>query len=156
MTDFRMGRERAKQVESPLTPGEHRALRGLNGQIQWACRMVTYEVAFAASKLAGAMAKPVIADLKEANRVVRTLRRQGDRFRLVYNSGMGCKGLATLAAHDASFDNMPNHKSQRGFFLMVCDKGMIEDHTKLHKCHVVAWSSGRIHRVVRSTLGRGV
>ena len=60
--------------------------------------------------------------------------------------------MATIAAHDASFDNMPNHSSQRGFFLMVCEKEMIEDHTRLHKCHVVAWSCGRIHRVVRSTL----
>ena len=42
--------------------------------------------------------------------------------------------------------------SQRGFFLMMCDKGMLDDHNNLHQCHVVAWSSGRIHRVVRSTL----
>lgn len=79
MTDYRMTRERHKQDQSPLTPSEHRALRGINGQIQWARTMIAYENAFAASKLAGARAKPMVAELKEANKVIRALRRQQDR-----------------------------------------------------------------------------
>ena len=100
--------------------------------------MIAYESAFSASKLAGSMGKPVIADLKEANKLIRKLRRQQNRPRLVFQAGMHHEELAVVAAHDAAFDNMPNHKSQRGFFLMICEKGMLADHTRLHRCHVVA------------------
>jgi hypothetical protein len=47
---------------------------------------------------------------------------------------------------------MPNHKSQRGFFLMTCDKGMLEDHSKLHQCHV--WTHSPSCAI--DALGRGV
>ena len=57
-----------------------------------------------------------------------------------------------VAAHDASFDNMPKHKSQRGFFMMIAEKGIIKDHNKMHRTHLIGWSSGRIQRAVRSTL----
>ena len=34
-----------------------------------------------------------------------------------------------LAAHDASFDNMPKNKSLHGSFLMIFVKDILEDHT---------------------------
>merc|ERR1712086_616826 len=99
------------------------------------------------------MAKPTVADLKEANKIIRRIR-NGSRPKLVFKSGIDfyADGAATIAAHDASFDNMPKHKSQRGYFLMVGEREIVKDHKKLHRVHLVGWSSGRIHRAVRSTL----
>eukprot|EP00959_Pyramimonas_sp_CCMP1952_P138560 2900199-Pyramimonas_sp.AAC.1 len=58
MTDYRMPRERAKQEKELLTAAEHRALRGMNGQVQWVVRLLLHKYSFEASRLAGQMSKP--------------------------------------------------------------------------------------------------
>eukprot|EP00959_Pyramimonas_sp_CCMP1952_P195436 4086414-Pyramimonas_sp.AAC.1 len=47
---------------------------------------------------------------------------------------------------------MPNHKSQRGFYIMVGDGAIMDDHNKLYPCMLLSWSSGRIGLAVRSAL----
>ena len=55
MTDYRMPRERARQEKEKLTAAEHRALRGMNGQVQWVVRRLLRKCGFEASRLAGQM-----------------------------------------------------------------------------------------------------
>ena len=65
---------------------------------------------------------------------------------MIFRGGFDFDKPVIIASHDASFDNMPNHKSQRGFYIMVGDGNMKEDHTKLYPRMLLAWSSGRIGR----------
>ena len=136
MVSHRRPRERGKRPEAPLTASEYRSLRAINGQIQWAVRMIAYEFAFRASKLAGAMATPTVADLKEANKVVRSLRDLPRKPRLEFRAGVNARTSCLVAAHDVSFDNMPGHKSQRGLFVMAAAPELLDDHQHLHPCHL--------------------
>jgi len=55
-----------------------------------------------------------------------------------------------VVAHDASFAGQPRQGSQQGVIVMM---GYDEPETRLpSELHTVEWSSGKIHRVVRSTL----
>ena len=109
-TDHRLSRESGKQESEALTPAEHRSLRALS---QRTCRMLGFEHAFSASELAGAMAKPTVADTKEANKGVRRSRNNVNRAKLIYKSDVDlyANGAAVVVSHDASFDNMPKLKS---------------------------------------------
>eukprot|EP00959_Pyramimonas_sp_CCMP1952_P389132 8153366-Pyramimonas_sp.AAC.1 len=149
--DNRMPRERAKQEKELLTAAEHRAIRGMNGQVQWVVRLLLHTHSFEASRLAGQMSKPTVQDMKDMNSLVRSIHREG-KTQTVFRGGFDLKKSVIIASHDASFDNMPNPKSQRGLYIKVGDGNMMDDHTKLYPCMLLAWSSGRIGRAVRNTL----
>ena len=154
MSDYKISRDRAKMKESTLTAFEMKAFRGLLGQLQWFCRIAGYEVNFAVSQLASKMSSPKIEDLAEASKLIRTVKSEYKDKRMIYRSGLqfSADDIAVVAVHDASFANVGNHGSQRGYWLGITTKGLIEDHSKMHTVHFLQWNSGRIHRVVRSTL----
>ena len=154
MSEYKVGRERLRMKESELTAIELKAFRGLLGQLQWFCRIAGYEVNFAVSQLASKMSSPKVEDLAEASRLVRTVKQEYKEKRMIYRPGLKFTedDIAVVAVHDASFANVGNHGSQRGYWIGITTKGLLEDHTKMHTVHFLQWSSGRIHRVVRSTL----
>jgi hypothetical protein len=57
-----------------------------------------------------------------------------------------------IAVHDASFANTEGHKPQKGHWIALANKEMLHDKTELHRMHMLQWHSGKIQRVVRSTL----
>eukprot|EP00959_Pyramimonas_sp_CCMP1952_P031889 668984-Pyramimonas_sp.AAC.1 len=97
------------------------------------------------------MTKPTVQDMKDMNSLVRSIRREG-KMQMIFRCGFDFEKSVNIASHDASFDNMPIHKSQRGFYIMVGDGAMMDDHNKLYPCMLLAWSSGRIGRAARSAL----
>eukprot|EP00959_Pyramimonas_sp_CCMP1952_P066880 1396451-Pyramimonas_sp.AAC.1 len=64
------------------------------------------------------MTKPTVQDMKDVNSLVRSTRREG-KMHMIFRGGFDFEKSVIIASHDASFDNMPNHKSQRGFYIMV-------------------------------------
>lgn len=62
------------------------------------------------------------------------------------------ENITVIAVHDASFANTDGHKSQRGYWLCIGSGEMKSNHQDLHRMHVLQWHSGKIQRVVRSTL----
>eukprot|EP00959_Pyramimonas_sp_CCMP1952_P201997 4223866-Pyramimonas_sp.AAC.1 len=77
MTDYRMPREWANQEKELLTSAEHRALRGMSGQVQWVVRLLLHKYSFEASRLAGQMSKPTAQDMKDMHSWARSIRRNG-------------------------------------------------------------------------------
>ena len=71
MTDCRMPRERAEQEKELLAAAEHRALRGMSGQVLWAVRLLLHRYSFEASRLAGQMSKPTVQDMRDMSSLVR-------------------------------------------------------------------------------------
>ena len=57
--------------------------------------------------------------------------------------------LGVAAVHDASFMQQPNEGSQYGYMLLLGPTSMYENSKK---CHLLDWSSSKIHRKVKSTL----
>lgn len=102
------------------------------------------------SKLASGLATRKVVDLVEANNVVR--RTMATKPRLRFRSGMQSRDCAHVALHDASFDNMPNHKRQRGVVVLLACRDLLSDQHGRHLVPPILWASGRITRVVESTL----
>ena len=154
MSDYRVGRERMRMKEDDLTTAEMKAFRGLLGQLQWFSRIGGYEVNFAVSQLASKMSSPKVEDLAEASRLIRMVKSEHQGKRMIFRPGLKFseEDIAVVAVHDASFANVGNHGSQRGCWLGIATKSLLEDHNNMHTVHFLQWSSGRIHRVVRSTL----
>ena len=59
----------------------------------------------------------------------RILKQQGAS--LMFEAGMDPEQLCLLVVHDAAFDNLSQHKSQRGHFVLVADKRIAADHDNL-------------------------
>eukprot|EP00959_Pyramimonas_sp_CCMP1952_P290003 6065400-Pyramimonas_sp.AAC.1 len=66
------------------------------------------------------MTKPTVQDMKDMNSLVRSIWREG-KIQMMFRGGFDFEKSVTIASYDASFDNMPNHKSQRGCYIMVGD-----------------------------------
>lgn len=70
--------------------------------------------------------------------------------------GIRLQDSCLILVSDASFDNVPGHKSQRGTFVYIADKRTLDDHSGLYKMNLLSWSWARISRVVKSTLAAEV
>eukprot|EP00959_Pyramimonas_sp_CCMP1952_P421153 8822426-Pyramimonas_sp.AAC.1 len=78
MLTVRVSRERSKAPDSALTPAEHRGLRKVVGQLQWAARMICFEEAFEPSRLASTLGAPTAKDLQGGNAAIRGIPKRGD------------------------------------------------------------------------------
>ena len=154
MSTYRVSREKMKTQEVVLEPHELRAFRGLLGQLQWYARIAGYDVGFSVSQLAGKLKEPKIKDLAEASRLIKQIKRNHLGRKIFFSSEVryDSEDVTVIAVHDASFNNVANHGSQRGCWIGITNKRMIDEHGLAHGVHFLQWSTGRIQRVVRSTL----
>ena len=154
MTPYKLSREKLKQRNRALTAEELRAFRGILGQLQWYARIAGYDLQFAVSQLASQLKGPTIGDLAEAAKISRTIQQEHQGRKMVFRPGINFKDgeIAVVAIHDASFANTEGHKSQKGHWIAIANKEMLSDKTQLHRMHMLQWHSGKIQRVVRSTL----
>ena len=154
MSTYRVSREKMKTQEVVLEPHELRAFRGLLGQLQWYARIAGYDVGFSISQLAGGLKEPKIKDLAEASRLIKQIKRSHLGRKIFFSSEVRYdpEDVTVIAVHDASFNNVANHGSQRGCWIGITNKRMIDEHGSAHGVHFLQWSTGRIQRVVRSTL----
>ena len=154
MSTYKMSREKMKSPEVVLEPHELRAFRGLLGQLQWYARIAGYDVGFSISQLAGRLKEPKIKDLAEASRMIKQIKSGHLGRKIFFSSKVKYDpgDVSVIAVHDASFNNVANHGSQRGCWIGVTNKKMIDEHGSTHGVHFLQWSTGRIQRVVRSTL----
>ena len=109
---------------------------------------------FSISQLAGRLKEPKIKDLAEASRLIKQIKANHLGRRIIFSSKVQYDpgDVTAIAVHDASFNNVANHGSQRGCWIGITNKKMIDEHGSKHGVHLLQWSTGRIQRVVRSTL----
>ena len=146
----RVGRERKQQRDSPLTPHETAQFLSLVGQISWATRMLLIQFAARNAVLQRSMKGPTVEHLVEANSIIRAIRVQ-QHHKLSFHP-VDPEQLAVVAATDAAFDNLAGHSSQGGYLIGVMPQAALDDREHLHGFTPLMWKSGKIRRVVRSTL----
>eukprot|EP00959_Pyramimonas_sp_CCMP1952_P372773 7806074-Pyramimonas_sp.AAC.1 len=78
MRTVRISRERSKAPDSALTHAEHRGLRTVVGHLQWAARMICFEEAFEASRLASTRGAPTVKDPQDGSAAIRRIQKRGD------------------------------------------------------------------------------
>ena len=139
MSTYKVSRERGKDNNASLTTSEVKSFRGLLGQLQWYARIMGYAIGFQVSKIASEIKDLKISSLKEAAKLVRDVKQYHKDDELVYRPGM-------------SFNILPGHKSQKGYWSGISTPQIMKDRTSVHDVHFVRWTSSKIQRVVRSTL----
>ena len=154
MSTYKVSRERGKDNTATLTSAETKAFRGLLGQLQWYGRIMGYAIGFQVSKLASEIKDLRISSLKDAAKLVRDVKQYHKKEELVFRPGMPWQSgnISVVAVHDASFNNLPGHQSQKGYWLGISTPKLMEDRTSLHHIHFVHWTSSKIQHVVRSSL----
>eukprot|EP00959_Pyramimonas_sp_CCMP1952_P360784 7555960-Pyramimonas_sp.AAC.1 len=132
MQTVRISRGRSKVPDSALTLAEHRGLRMVVGQLQWAARMICFEEAFEASRLASTLGSPTVKGLQGGNAAVGRIQKRDDLL-IIVTAGLNLWKTTVINVTDIAFDNLPMHRSQRGYFIMLGDEKINEDHG--NKCN---------------------
>ena len=93
-----------------------------------------YSIGFQVSKLASEIKDLRMSSLKEASKLVREVKQYHQEEELIFRPGMAWQpeDIAVVAVHDASFNNLPGHKSQKGYWLGISTPELIKDRTKVH------------------------
>eukprot|EP00959_Pyramimonas_sp_CCMP1952_P468162 9492753-Pyramimonas_sp.AAC.1 len=68
--------KRPSRKELPVA-AEHRAQRGMNGQVQWVARLPLHACIFVASRLTDQTSMPTVQDMRDMGSLVRSIQREG-------------------------------------------------------------------------------
>ena len=101
------------------------------------CPEISFEVCWASA----VMKNPTIRDVARLNKVIHYVKATDTT---ICFPKMDTESIEISAYSDASFNNLPNGGSQGGHIIFLNDR--------FGNCCPVSWGSGRIKRVVRSTL----
>ena len=143
-----LAKGRKSQLKSLATESEIAQARAVVGSLNWASREGRPDAAAAASLSSSKFPKPLVEDLLDINKAVKMIKARPDLSIKVRS--IDPDRLAWGVMTDASFDNAGDGRSQGAF-------GVIAFHEDLQKgfrvpCSLITWRSGRIQRVVNSTL----
>ncbi|XP_066911985.1 uncharacterized protein [Clytia hemisphaerica] len=137
-----VSKERKTQRNLPLGSGETKQLRMLVGQMNWAATQTRPDILFDCCELASKMKNATVADILDANKVLKKL--QNDVM-IKLPPLKDINHLKFVVHSDASYANLNDGGSQGGYIILLSD-----DISK--KLSPIAWQSKRIKRVVKSTL----
>ena len=133
--------ERMKSPHATLSSEETTKLRGALGQLNWLSNMTRPEISFTVSKLSANVTSATIADIKEANKLIKYVKETSSQLRFPV---LDCTSIQVIGYADASFNNLNDGGSQGGQIIFLVDASR-------NACPV-SWRSNRIRRVARSTL----
>ena len=141
-----VGRAGCKEAEA--TDEERAHARAVIGALTWAAKEGRPDCAAAASLIAGSLNRMKIQDVLDLNKAVREAKKEAglslriqpiDPSRMVW-------GVIT----DASYANAAESTSQGAFGVVCADLDVLE--AGKGKMNLLHWRSGKLHRVVNSTL----
>ena len=134
--------------EQLATPGEISQARAVLGSLNWLGREGRPDLAGEVSILSSRVPDLRVKDLKEINKTVAKAKETADLS--VKIAGIEEARLGFGVVSDASYANVRDGGSQGGHCVVAFDTGIHQGKTV--PCNVLYWKSGRIHRVVNSTL----
>ena len=137
-----------KLNEDPATANEVAQARAVLGSLNWLGREGRPDLVGEVSILSSRIPDLRVKDLRDMNRVV-------DRAKATAELTVTIKGISEErigfgVVSDASYANVREGGSQGGHCIIAFDVGIHEG--QVVDCNVLYWKSGRIHRVVNSTL----
>ena len=140
--------ERGAKDTDTCSPTMHTEYRSVLGGLNWLQSRTQFHVCYRFSRAASAAASPTIGDVRELNKVVRTVRAQPVRLMFWPLKG----SLRIIGYPDAAFKNNADGSSQRGQVIFVA-----EDRKQATACRdpvkgsLVDYESTKIKRTTLST-----
>ena len=127
--------------DTPVTKEETKQFRAAVGKLNWLSCITCPEISFEVCWASAHMKNPTSRDVVRLNKVVRYVKELNSTIRF---PRMDASSIEISSYSDASFNNLPNGGSQGGHIVFLNDRHG-------NSCPI-SWNSGRIKRVVRSTL----
>lgn len=118
------------------------------GSLNWAGREGRPDVAAAASMFSSMIADMKVSDVADLNKVIKMLKKDADlslRIQALDEARMKWGVIS-----DASWANARGGRTQGGHLLVTSDQDLLQD--KAAVCNLLHWKSGKLARVVNSTL----
>ena len=115
--------------DRPCTPQQHTAYRSVLGQINWLQSRTQFHICYKFSRCASRAASPTIADVRQINKVVRTIRAHSLTMRFWPLHGP-CR---IVGYPDASYRNNEDKSSQRAHTIFLAeprDKTRVSEFTR--------------------------
>ena len=131
----------------PLPPSLHTAFRSIVGQVNWLQSRTQFQVCYRFSRSASCCASPTIADLKVANKLIRSLKAEPVTLKFWPLSG---DHLRICAYPDAAYRNNSDGSSQRGHAIFLAEP---RGSTANSRGSLVEFES---HKITRTTLSTTV
>lgn len=135
--------KRVAQKEFLLKKSEVTQLRGAIGQVQWASNQTRPDVSYDALELSTATREPKVKDLLHANKVIKKLKLK--QSNILFPDLGDLEQLRLTVFCDASYANLTDGVSSAGGHIVFLTG-------KDNRSCPLSWRSGKIRRVVRSTL----
>ena len=147
---------RVPMDKEPLTAAEVSELRGVLGAIQWPATQLSPHLSAELSMLQSSLAKPTVADLKAANKLLKYTKKDSRRQLTIFTHGF-ChwQDLCLMAWTDAAVANRPDLSSTGGQVMGMARRDQFVD-GKMSQITLLAWSSRKLRRVARSSLAAEV
>ena len=141
-------RDRRRTPDAQVTAEEKQRYRQLIGSLQYAAVHTRADLSAKVGELQSAVNQARVSHLLEANRVLQEAKQHPVSLMIV---PINEADLTFCAFSDASFASNLKTNAHQGTVIFSTSPELLENHTAL-VCPV-AWSSKKIPRVVRSTLG---
>lgn len=145
LNEIPVARERARQKEEKVTEEERSQARGVCGALNWLSKEGRPDASAPASLMSSRITELTVQDLLTINEVVKTIKQRPK----VHLKIQPLKQISFSVVTDASFANS-GHRSQGGQMIISHERDL--RYGKTVKANLLAWRSGRIQRVVNSTL----
>ena len=125
-----------------LPEKERKLLRSKIGQLLWLSCQSRPDLCFEVCKLSNNFKNANVGELVNCNKIIK--KANANPLVLRYNNLGDINNLKLVVYADASFGNLPDGGSQGVFLIFIVGSNNV--------CHLIAWQSKRIKRIVRSTL----
>ena len=148
LSPVQLSKGRRSEPKALANDSEINQMRAVIGALNWLAKEGRPDAAAAASLGASTFPKPVIQDVLDVNAAVKLLKERPDltiKIRSIEPSK-----LAWGVISDASFGNAYAGHSQGAYAVLAFDE-KLKDGFRV-PCSLISWRSGRIQKVVNSTL----
>ena len=136
---------RVSQKKADATPQEVSAARTVCGALNWLAKEGRPDAAGPASLLSSKLASLKIEDICLLNDVVKNLKKKSDLILKI----QPLSNMKFSVVSDASFGN--NHMHSQGGQMILCHESGLQENQRV-RSNLLWWRSGRLQRVVNSTL----
>ena len=141
-------RDRRRNPDDPIDEPERKRFRQLIGSLQYAAVHTRPDISAKVGEMQSAVNSAKVAHLLEANRILQEAKRHKVTLMIV---PIQESKVTFCAFSDASFASSSNLSAHQGTVIFATSSELLENNSAV-VCPM-AWSSKKIPRVVRSTLG---
>ena len=140
--------QKGRKAEEEATAEEREATRAAVGSLAWAAKEGRPDAASVASLVASSLSNLRVQDVMDLNKAIIAVKKRADLSLRIQSIPFGDLQWGVIT--DASYANATKGRSQGAFAVIAFEEKVVKEGSG--RCNLLHWRSGKIQRVVNSTL----